>query len=278
MASSRPKASVFSQLPTTSITSGAVHPRVCGERTKSQLSSRTRYGSSPRLRGTLATAAPVPHVHRFIPAFAGNASTQSWSTCLVSVHPRVCGERSTTPAPKSWRTGSSPRLRGTPVNISSHERVHRFIPAFAGNAPRTGAQTGRCPVHPRVCGERVDQVRVVPVLRGSSPRLRGTRVHQGAEGLGERFIPAFAGNATARRASAQGGSVHPRVCGERRVSISTSGRICGSSPRLRGTHLLELTAVPFILWVANFYQKIRHLPAQWIGRSPALLQGKRKPV
>ena len=52
----------------------------------------------------------------------------------------------------------------------------------------------------------------------------------------------------------------------------------GSSPRLRGTHLLELTAVPFILWVVNFYQKIRHVPAQWIDRSPALLQGKRKPV
>ena len=76
---------------------------------------------------------------------------------------------------------------------------------------------------------------------GSSPRVRGTRpipIHPPQQ---PRFIPASAGNATARRPAAGRLSVHPRECGER-VGVQSAPRMAyGSSPRVRGTRLARLT-------------------------------------
>ena len=110
---------------------------------------------------------------------------------------------------------------------------------------------------------------------GSSPRLRGT-LHADNEGLGRlRFIPAVAGNAGWFPCRPSPGTVHPRGCGERSIIWGNMWDHDGSSPRLRGTHLLELTAVPFIFLLANFYQKNRHLPARRTSRAPVLLPKKR---
>ncbi len=35
--------------------------------------------------------------------------------------------------------------------------------------------TNQPPVHPRVCGEHVEQIRRLDLVAGSSPRVRGTR-------------------------------------------------------------------------------------------------------
>ncbi len=50
-----------------------------------------------------------------------------------------------------------------------------------------------------------------------------------------RFIPARAGNAyqSPRRQIAE--PVHPRACGERQNTVTTTGPVAGSSPRVRGT-------------------------------------------
>ena len=54
-----------------------VHPRVCGEHYKQfWLRCRTS-GSSPRLRGTRCEQSAVRHLHRFIPASAGNTLASS---------------------------------------------------------------------------------------------------------------------------------------------------------------------------------------------------------
>ena len=92
-------------------------------------------------------------------------------------------------------------------------------------------------VHPRVCGERppsplsiVNAVRgssprvrgtraiqawIASNLNGSSPRVRGTRLISSTSDVRSRFIPACAGNAICRRADGDRG--------------------LGSSPRVRGT-------------------------------------------
>ena len=56
------------------------------------------------------------------------------SIAIQPVHPRACGERafSASVAPAAY--GSSPRLRGTPTEITGNEMKMRFIPAPAGNA------------------------------------------------------------------------------------------------------------------------------------------------
>ena len=75
---------------------------------------------------------------------------------------------------------------------------------------------------------------------GSSPRLRGTRVHRRGARRRVRFIPAPAGNATLPRRQWRTSSVHPRACGERRGSMRPSSSSGGSSPRLRGTRTVTI--------------------------------------
>ena len=67
------------------------------------------------------------------------------------------------------------------------------------------------------------------------PGMRGTLSCSGSHFLGERFIPAHAGNSVKRKARSITPAVHPRACGE---LTSLRGRMfthTGSSPRMRGT-------------------------------------------
>ena len=157
---------------------------------------------------------------------------------MLSVHPRVCGERVLFEDAAMRDTGSSPRVRGTHVAAPGWLFSNRFIPACAGNAPTSTQRFGSRSVHPRVCGERLASGSTTRASGGSSPRVRGT--HPGgvyASGF-DRFIPACAGNA--KRDDVQGSlaTVHPRVCGERRTGISQPPPRCGSSPRVRGTRVV----------------------------------------
>ena len=132
----------------------AVHPRVCGERFWNFISIDNVIGSFPRLRGTLSVAVEQYEQVRFIPASAGNAC---WPFPLMisrPVHPRVCGERRAFAFPTNSGRGSSPRLRGTLLNVTLPAASTRFIPASAGNAKPWVFNSLSNTVHPRVCGER----------------------------------------------------------------------------------------------------------------------------
>ena len=212
-----------------------VHPRVCGERACSHASNERVHGSSPRVRGTHPPDIRAEPLLRFIPACAGNASGRSLHSAPTAVHPRVCGERTSCATDSLCAAGSSPRVRGTPRRFWRCRRNHRFIPACAGNARRAARRTPARSVHPRVCGERVRPRRSGISIVGSSPRVRGT---PGLSRPGQRiarFIPACAGNAQSTAARGSPRSVHPRVCGERPLTLATASFAAGSSPRVRGT-------------------------------------------
>ena len=103
-------------------------------------------------------------------------------------------------------------------------------------------------VHPRACGERQRSLRYAWWRGGSSPRLRGTQYNSETGACDPRFIPAPAGNASARKRCAPGAAVHPRACGERVPTRTLSAEVNGSSPRLRGTRLSRLRA----FWLRRF--------------------------
>ena len=214
----------------------AVHPRGCGERARATSASATCSGSSPRVRGTLDAGLAGQHVARFIPAGAGNARFTVYLPAFHAVHPRGCGEREPQHGDLVLADGSSPRVRGTRVDVVKINGFQRFIPAGAGNATGTAAAPCRTAVHPRGCGERRAPAGGARRGGGSSPRVRGTRPEAGAAHTIRRFIPAGAGNAARSLGPISGCAVHPRGCGERRVSRSASVSRCGSSPRVRGTH------------------------------------------
>ena len=90
-----------------------VHPRVCGEQAISRFSYLAPDGSSPRVRGTVRTDLDFHVVLRFIPACAGNSLCVTFTSTKSPVHPRVCGEQKHITGFNLYRSGSSPRVRGT---------------------------------------------------------------------------------------------------------------------------------------------------------------------
>ncbi len=191
-----------------------VHPRACGEHPIPSIVPPVRSGSSPRLRGTRDKPNHSFTTERFIPAPAGNTIFRLLTDKLRSVHPRACGEHLSRYPMDGLKIGSSPRLRGTRVNLMGRNSFKRFIPAPAGNTRYIAGFAVFMPVHPRACGEHSPLPYMLGSKGGSSPRLRGTLDR--IEGAGDvaRFIPAPAGNTISIPSASAVYSVHPSACGE----------------------------------------------------------------
>ena len=177
---------------------------------------------------------------RLIPASAGSTA---WGRCVVlprTAHPRVCGEHSRVPKVCLCTTGSSPRLRGAlPQTVIGAVRV-RLIPASAGSTYEPDCSRGPTEAHPRVCGEHVNRIRMLPMRQGSSPRLRGARVGAALDGPVAGLIPASAGSTKPSCPSSWRSEAHPRVCGEHSCPHMKQWLPVGSSPRLRGARAFPL--------------------------------------
>ena len=129
------------------------HPRGCGEHQGSPRIRRSTRGSSPRMRGTLPGPVRVGHRRRIIPADAGNtACTWAW-TPVPRDHPRGCGEHHCSVRLLLHHSGSSPRMRGTPLSRTDVSITVRIIPADAGKTDRPDGAKGITRDHPRGCGE-----------------------------------------------------------------------------------------------------------------------------
>ncbi len=225
-----------------------VHPRACGEHHGGEACNASGSGSSPRMRGTRAPAGVAGVPGRFIPAHAGNTPPGMQIRPPLAVHPRACGEHAVSCSPNFSTSGSSPRMRGTPVIIPVQHPSIRFIPAHAGNTP--GKSPGRRPtaVHPRACGEHDLPNSFMAIADGSSPRMRGTRQSPKTPRHGLRFIPAHAGNTHAGLSKGSFPAVHPRACGEHNLLFAKNHVETGSSPRMRGTRV----ANPFRIFLHRF--------------------------
>ena len=193
----------------------SVQPRVCGERFDAAAVASPDAGSAPRVRGTGPFAASVSENIRFSPACAGNGSRRLVEMTIMTVQPRVCGERRRGYGRPDDARGSAPRVRGTAGAERSLAVHSRFSPACAGNGAAGIPAAARRPVQPRVCGERIHRAVRRPRIGGSAPRVRGTVDARPGEQFLERFSPACAGNGTSRCPRRQTRAVQPRVCGER---------------------------------------------------------------
>ena len=128
-------------------------------------------------------------------------------------------------------------MRGTPTRPTRQPSRPGIIPAYAGNTMTCPCIATNSRDHPRVCGEHFSkQVRTV-VYVGSSPRMRGTRVHEIGDIGFHGIIPAYAGNTGTSVSPSCGGRDHPRVCGEHAAAVPNISFVPGSSPRMRGIRL-----------------------------------------
>ena len=133
-------------------------------------------------------------------------------------------------------------MRGTRDGSESEGQGVGLIPTYAGNTTLTVTTSLRTRAHPHVCGEHRETSSVEGFGMGSSPRMRGT--------LGDAcelfpflgLIPTYAGNTMKGQEAWHSQWAHPHVCGEHKVAFANNEQVQGSSPRMRGTHVLSRAA------------------------------------
>ena len=97
-------------------------------------------------------------------------------------------------------------------------------------------------VYPRACGESAMPRPSMKPLMGLSPRVRGILFPSLNAMRTFGSIPARAGNPSSTCAGGAGNGVYPRACGESDCSRSSSSRVAGLSPRVRGIRVHDRRA------------------------------------
>ena len=86
-------------------------------------------------------------------------------------------------------------------------------------------------------------------VRGSSPRVWGTRRHVGSNRHCWRFIPTRVGNTDNNGKIVRDRPVHPHACGEHNIELRSNRGETGSSPRVWGTLLIAATCAVFLRFI-----------------------------
>ncbi len=223
------------------------HPRACGANSRLLQAATTSLGSSPRMRGKQRLTSIEHFAERIIPAHAGQTAVPTVADGTRSDHPRACGANHDCVRPLFRPFGSSPRMRGKHAVAGAARRVVRIIPAHAGQTSGLTYPMPSVADHPRACGANFRVREVVDAYAGSSPRMRGKRLHKRHRGKPVRIIPAHAGQTGERPSNARPLADHPRACGANLQLVEGfGGSFFGSSPRMRGKLLNCATPVEIL--------------------------------
>ena len=160
--------------------------------------------------------------------------TMKSNTCQDGAHPRACGENICHLFASLFNVGSSPRMRGKPVQRLSRRSGPGLIPAHAGKTTRKPLHSASHRAHPRACGENRGPDLLHQVEDGSSPRMRGKPLPTSANFEATGLIPAHAGKTLCLTICYLTRQAHPRACGENVFTKSHAEDQRGSSPRMRG--------------------------------------------
>ena len=191
-------------------------------------------GSSPRVRGKRRSRAGQDTLGGLIPARAGKTSPRGPRWSGTRAHPRACGENAGVWGRRCGGLGSSPRVRGKRGGGTRPRARRRLIPARAGKTASENSSNEQATAHPRACGENNVGPDPLPAITGSSPRVRGKPVRRTCWAMRSGLIPARAGKTSSTTPTRSCSWAHPRACGENLMNSSSSTRVKGSSPRVRG--------------------------------------------
>ena len=194
------------------------HPRPCGEHSLRARRMLSGWGSSPPVRGALASTLGLSISSGLIPARAGSTAMTIVFKLSQRAHPRPCGEHGSDHSTTRAVSGSSPPVRGA-------HRCAGLVNTPAGLIPARAGSTRPCPMplasiwaHPRPCGEHPLWRRRALPLRGSSPPVRGARRRAEPYDRNPGLIPARAGSTSFFPRACCGVWAHPRPCGEHQPS------------------------------------------------------------
>ena len=171
-----------------------VHPRVGGGAREGREGRTRPVGPSPRGRGSQNRVRRNRPALRSIPAWAGEPGARITAVSVSKVHPRVGGGARSSPSSVRWRSGPSPRGRGSRPMLREPWDLVRSIPAWAGEPEAYRILSGKLQVHPRVGGGAAHRPQRAPGVRGPSPRGRGSHAGPARANHVQGSIPAWAGS------------------------------------------------------------------------------------
>ena len=229
------------------------HPRPCGEHAGGIRSTVQLQGSSPPVRGALSRDSVEIRGDGLIPARAGSTRRCYTSARTGRAHPRPCGEHRTLARIFQRIWGSSPPVRGAHPLMQPGDDEVGLIPARAGSTLLIPLRILAAGAHPRPCGEHVQINMQVLSHTGSSPPVRGAHMTADSFHVRGGLIPARAGSTPPNQHCPCGTRAHPRPCGEHIVTVDSVDTSKGSSPPVRGAHLLTWGFIPYtgkigLLW------------------------------
>ena len=175
-------------------------------------------------------------------------------------HPRVCGEKPSRRRCRRHRGGSPPRMRGKVTSSRRRIGAAGITPAYAGKSRLLAFELCGLKDHPRVCGEKCQPGPRSPGWAGSPPRMRGKARQAVYKDIKHGITPAYAGKRRGRGTLRTQGQDHPRVCGEKKKSLTCITMAGGSPPRMRGKATLSC-----------FWQLLRGITPAYAGKSDSSL-------
>ena len=155
-----------------------ITPAYAGKSMVRRSDSRRSQGSPPRMRGKDAGCLVHHKKHRITPAYAGKRCLGHLFQVELRDHPRVCGEKMAAVCFCWCIWGSPPRMRGKEYVANEDVRWLGITPAYAGKSLLSAGRNSAHRDHPRVCGEKAQNVESFCPIRGSPPRMRGKATDQ----------------------------------------------------------------------------------------------------
>ena len=125
-------------------------------------------------------------------------------------------------------------MRGKAGHTGGCCRRNRITPAYAGKSWTTSARSSTSRDHPRLCGEKLDDLGTEFHKQGSPPPMRGKVVVAVFLLYSAGITPAYAGKSIRNFQIAVLIRDHPRLCGEKVHSRPCPGSARGSPPPMRG--------------------------------------------
>ena len=175
-------------------------------------------------------------------------------------HPRICGEKSLLVCRFALSRGSPPHMRGKVFLRALCEDFAGITPAYAGKRFVSLSAPSRCQDHPRICGEKFNDVCSPVAVKGSPPHMRGKGPVVSIILAEHRITPAYAGKRPRCSSRTLSQPDHPRICGEKLSVDFLIEDSLGSPPHMRGK-------------AVN-----RHFPEPRFGITPAYAGKRMKPA
>ena len=142
--------------------------------------------------------------------------------------------------------GSPPPMRGKEIVVWPWSCHRRITPAYAGKRDSCRPLPPWCQDHPRLCGEKKENLNMIDFNTGSPPPMRGKGCEPTKTSFPFGITPAYAGKSQAKKWSIYPRRDHPRLCGEKFASSPFAYRSWGSPPPMRGKATSKYTVFTVI--------------------------------